>query len=46
MHDRTDTESPPVHERLINAAMDCFLADEYHRVTTRQIAAAADANSR
>lgn len=29
-------------QRLINAAMQCFLDDDYHRVTTRQIAAAAD----
>lgn len=29
-------------QRLINAAMQCFLDDYYHRVTTRQIAAAAD----
>lgn len=30
--------------RLIQAALDCFLADEYHEVTTRQIARIADAN--
>ena len=35
-------EQPPVQERLIKAAMDHFLNDEYHNVTTRQIAAAAD----
>jgi AcrR family transcriptional regulator len=34
----------PVQERLIMAAMACFLSDDYHRVTTRQIAAAADTN--
>jgi len=34
----------PVQERLIMAAMACFLNDDYHRVTTRQIAAAADTN--
>jgi AcrR family transcriptional regulator len=33
---------PPVQQRLIRAAMDCFLSDEYHKVTTRQIAATAD----
>jgi len=34
----------PVQERLIMAAMTCFLNDDYHRVTTRQIATAADTN--
>lgn len=29
---------PPVRERLLNAARDCFLAHEYHQVTTRAIA--------
>lgn len=33
-----------VQQRLIDAAMACFLDDDYHRVTTRQIAAAADTN--
>lgn len=33
-----------VQERLIKAALECFLLDDYHRVTTRQIAAAADTN--
>ena len=35
----------PVQERLINAAIACFLDDEYHKVTTRQIAAQADTNA-
>ena len=34
----------PVAQRLIDAAQKCFLNDEYHKVTTRQIAAAADTN--
>lgn len=34
----------PVQERLLEAAMSCFLNDEYHRVTTRQIAALAETN--
>ena len=34
----------PVRERLLKAALDCFLADEYHHVTTRLIAEKADAN--
>ncbi|WP_017842800.1 TetR/AcrR family transcriptional regulator [Methylotuvimicrobium buryatense] len=34
----------PVRERLIKAALDSFLSDEYHKVTTRQIAEKADAN--
>lgn len=33
-----------VQQRLIDAAMQCFLDDEYHRVTTRQIAAVAGTN--
>jgi AcrR family transcriptional regulator len=43
----TDDASPhkqPIRERLLKAALDCFLADEYHRVTTRLIADKADAN--
>lgn len=36
--------SDPIRSRLLRAAMDCFLADEYHKVTTRQIAAKAQAN--
>lgn len=34
----------PVAERLLQAAQECFLQDDYHRVSTRQIAAAADTN--
>lgn len=33
-----------VRERLLKAALDCFLADEYHHVTTRLIAEKAEAN--
>lgn len=43
----TPNESPtdlPVQQRLLNAARQCFLADEYHQVTTRAIAEKADAN--
>jgi len=36
--------SPSVRERLLTAARDCFLADEYHAVSTRQIATAAQTN--
>ncbi|WP_298609918.1 TetR/AcrR family transcriptional regulator [uncultured Thiothrix sp.] len=43
-----ETTSPSaeitVRERLLKAALDCFLADEYHHVTTRLIAEKADAN--
>ncbi len=38
------TLSPPVRDRLLKAAVDCFLADDYHRVTTRRIAERAGAN--
>lgn len=34
----------PVRARLVKSALDCFLADEYHRVTTRRIAEKAGAN--
>jgi AcrR family transcriptional regulator len=34
----------PVRARLLRAAFDCFLADEYHLVTTRIIAEKANAN--
>jgi AcrR family transcriptional regulator len=34
----------PVRERLLKAALDSFLSDEYHKVTTRLIAEKAGAN--
>jgi len=34
----------PVRARLLKAALECFLGDEYHKVTTRLIADKADAN--
>ncbi|MDD5462750.1 MAG: TetR/AcrR family transcriptional regulator [Methylococcales bacterium] len=34
----------PIRERLLKAALDSFLSDEYHKVTTRLIAEKADAN--
>ncbi len=39
-----DETPDPVRTRLLKAALDCFLADEYHKVTTRLIAEMADAN--
>lgn len=40
------TEPPePVRDRLVRAALDCFLADDYHRVTTRLISEKANANA-
>jgi len=33
-----------VRTRLLKAALECFLADEYHKVTTRLIAEKANAN--
>lgn len=44
----TETETAPadtVRARLLKAAMDCFLADEYHDVTIRSIAERAGANA-
>ncbi len=34
----------PVYARLLKAALECFLADEYHKVTTRMIAEKANTN--
>ena len=39
-----ETTPNPVRERLLKAALDSFLSDEYHKVTTRLIAEKADAN--
>ena len=40
--DKSDETS--VQQCLLNAAMQCFLDDDYHRVTTRQIATTANTN--
>lgn len=37
-------KAEPIRARLIKAALACFLADDYHRVTTRRIADQAGAN--
>jgi AcrR family transcriptional regulator len=37
-------KAEPVRARLLKAALDCFLADDYHRVTTRLVAEKAGAN--
>jgi AcrR family transcriptional regulator len=43
---KTETQSAEsVRKRLLKAAMDCFLADDYHDVTTRSIAERAGANA-
>ncbi len=39
-----DAPSQTTRARLLKAALDCFLADDYHRVTTRRIAEQAGAN--
>lgn len=39
-----DRPTDPIRARLLKAALDCFLADEYHKVTTRRIAERAGAN--
>jgi len=44
MRDNSDTSSGTVRERLLLAARQCFLSDEYHEVSTRQIAALAQTN--
>ncbi len=40
----TQDTSGSVRDRLIRAALDCFLADDYHRVTTRLVADKAGVN--
>lgn len=40
----TKHDQDSVAERLIDSAMACFLNDEYHKVTTRQIAEKAKTN--
>lgn len=45
MIDTAEAIAPdPVRERLLKAALDSFLSDDYHKVTTRLIAEKADAN--
>jgi len=44
MSDVSAPQQDPVYTRLLKAALECFLADEYHKVTTRLIAEKADAN--
>ena len=44
MSELSDNTQDPVHARLLKAALDCFLADEYHKVTTRLIAEKAGTN--
>lgn len=39
-----DDPTAPVRSRLLKAALDCFLDDEYHKVTTRLIAEKAGVN--
>jgi len=40
----TIDKSDPVYARLLKAALECFLADDYHKVTTRLIAEKAETN--
>ena len=40
-----DDNNERTPELLINAALKCFLSDEYHKVTTRQIASQAGVNA-
>ena len=44
MSDDDIAPSTSTRDRLLKAALDCFLEDDYHNVTTRHIAAKADAN--
>lgn len=40
----TPNATDSLRSRLIRAALDCFLADDYHNVSTRRIAECAEAN--
>jgi len=40
----TENNSDSVRDRLIRAALECFLADEYHKVSTRLVAEKANTN--
>lgn len=44
MAEDSTAATDPIRARLLKAAKDCFLADEYHAVTVRQIADRANAN--
>ncbi|MEH6473548.1 MAG: TetR/AcrR family transcriptional regulator [Halopseudomonas sp.] len=44
MSDTTDKLAEPVRDRLLKAAKDRFLDDDYHKVSIRMIAQQADAN--
>lgn len=44
MNDSSTGTTDSVRLRLLKAALDCFLSDEYHKVTTRRIADEAGAN--
>lgn len=44
MHSSHHISSEPVRQRLLEAARTCFLADDYHDVSTRRIADLAGAN--
>jgi len=44
MQNIPEASSEPVRQRLLQAAKTCFLADDYHDVSTRQIADLAGAN--
>lgn len=44
MHNATRENNQPVRQRLLQAARTCFLADDYHDVSTRRIADLAGAN--
>lgn len=44
MNNVSISQEDPVYARLLKAALECFLSDEYHNVTTRLIAEKAGAN--
>ena len=44
MNDESSVHTKSVHDRLLDAAKACFLADDYHAVSTRRIADEAKVN--
>jgi AcrR family transcriptional regulator len=42
--DNFQADKPDTRTRLLQAALECFLADEYHKVSTRKIAGEAGTN--
>ena len=44
MRSKPNDTAEPVRARLLKASLECFLSDEYHKVSTRLIAEKAETN--